>query len=380
MIAVIADDFTGAAELAGIALQYNLSVMLCTHDIVAHDVDILIVSTNSRSLSKANAIEATKKAVMDLQKFNPVYIYKKVDSVLRGYVLDELEVQMFCLGLERALLLPSNPSLGRTIENKKYYINNIEISDTSFANDPEFAIKNSAISLMLKANGAVGLHVLKVTDQLPLQGVIVGEVNTEKDIDSWIDKIDDQFLYAGAGDFFDRLLQRSFSKKQTATAITLVSPYLYISGTSFKKSAENIKNIAKKTGRVHYLSAPLMQNNEDPDWFKQVSQSVQQNQSAVIAIDEKLTEAIAISAIALRQAMAKAVSEIVNKQNVAELFIEGGATAAEILQELDLHNFVPTHQFLRGVIRMKALQRALYITVKPGSYELPKQISELYLK
>ncbi|HET8828152.1 MAG TPA: four-carbon acid sugar kinase family protein, partial [Pelobium sp.] len=251
MIAVIADDFTGAAELAGIALQYNLSVMLCTHDIVVHDVDILIVSTNSRSLSKANAIEATKKAVLDLLKLNPVYIYKKVDSVLRGYVLQELEVQMFCLGLEKALLLPSNPSLGRTIENKKYYINHIEISDTSFANDLEFAIKNSDISLMLKANGDVGLNVLKVTDELPLQGVIVGEVKTEKDIDDWIDKIDDQFLFAGAGDFFDRLLQRSFQKKQAATVITLASPHLYVSGTSFKKSAESIKCIAKKIGRVH---------------------------------------------------------------------------------------------------------------------------------
>ncbi|HET8827902.1 MAG TPA: nucleotide-binding domain containing protein, partial [Pelobium sp.] len=111
-----------------------------------------------------------------------------------------------------------------------------------------------------------------------------------------------------------------------------------------------------------------------------VSASVQQNQSAIIAIDEKLTQTIAISALTLRQTMAKAVAEIVSKENIAELFIEGGATAAEILQELDLHNFVPTHQFLRGVIRMNALQKALYITVKPGSYELPEQISELYLK
>ncbi|HTN22024.1 MAG TPA: four-carbon acid sugar kinase family protein [Pelobium sp.] len=380
MIAVIADDFTGAAELAGIALQYNLSVMLCTGDIVANNVDVLVLSTDSRSLNKAHAIEVTEKAVTALQKLHPAYIYKKVDSVLRGHVLDELHVQLSFLGFERALLLPSNPSLGRTIENKKYYINDTEISETSFANDPEFAIKDSSISAMLRSRKQLALSVLKVTDELPSHGVIVGEVKTEEDIDSWINRTDSSFIFAGGGDFFEKLLQKSFSKKPLTTEVNLALPHLYVSGTSFKNSADAIENIAKNAGGVHYLSVALMQISEDTDWFKQVSASIQENQKAVIAIDESLKQTIAVSALELRQAMAKSVAEIVRNENISELFIEGGATAAAILQELNLQNFVPVHQLLRGVIRMKALQKELYITVKPGSYKLPKQLSELYLK
>jgi uncharacterized protein YgbK (DUF1537 family) len=52
MIAVIADDFTGAAELAGISLRYGLTVSVCLHDEISTDADVLIISTDSRSLKK----------------------------------------------------------------------------------------------------------------------------------------------------------------------------------------------------------------------------------------------------------------------------------------------------------------------------------------
>jgi uncharacterized protein YgbK (DUF1537 family) len=52
MIAVIADDFTGAAELAGISLRYGLKVELCVGKVEYKNADVLVVSTDSRSLKK----------------------------------------------------------------------------------------------------------------------------------------------------------------------------------------------------------------------------------------------------------------------------------------------------------------------------------------
>ncbi len=94
MIAVIADDFTGAAELAGISLRYGLKVELCTAEIPASNADVLIVSTDSRSLNRVNALEKTGDVLKQVLKLNPAWVYKKIDSVLRGYVVDELKVQM----------------------------------------------------------------------------------------------------------------------------------------------------------------------------------------------------------------------------------------------------------------------------------------------
>ena len=377
MIAVIADDFTGAAELAGIALQYNLSVRLFTHDIVAADVDVIIVSTDSRSLPEKDAIEVTKKAVNTLLKLQPKFIYKKVDSVLRGYVVAELLVQLNASNLKKSLLLPANPSLGRNIINQKYYINQIEISETNFAHDPEFAIKDSKILSML--NDSQHVKVLNRDEDLPQEGIVVGEVADISDITKWMDKVDDQFLLAGAGDFFDLLLQKSHTKQQQDTDINFLSPYLYVSGTSFNNSVSNILDIQQKFAVVHFLSVPLMQGKADELWFKAVSESIKKNQRAIIAINDDLKQLAKVSALALRKIMGKIVLEIIEQEKISEIFIEGGSTAAEILQQLKIDDFIPVNQLTRGVIRLKETNKELYITVKPGSYQLPKQISKLYL-
>ena len=59
MIAVIADDFTGAAELAGICLRYGLAVELCVAEVQYNNADVLIISTDSRSLGKEAALLKT---------------------------------------------------------------------------------------------------------------------------------------------------------------------------------------------------------------------------------------------------------------------------------------------------------------------------------
>ena len=61
---------------------------------------------------------------------------------------------------------------------------------------------------------------------------------------------------------------------------------------------------------------------------------------------------------------------------VKEIFIEGGSTAAAILEEIKIKQLSPVNELQRGVVRMKA--NDLLITVKPGSYELPEEIKRLF--
>ncbi len=74
--------------------------------------------------------------------------------------------------------------------------------------------------------------------------------------------------------------------------------------------------------------------------------------------------------------MAKAAKEIIERESVKEIFIEGGSTAAAVLQELSIKELLPVNELQRGVVRMKA--NDLFITVKPGSYQLPEEIKNLY--
>ena len=129
MIFVIADDFTGAAELAGISLRYGLSVEVSLDNEVNANTDVLIISTDSRSMQKAAAIYCTTEAVETIMRYEPAFVYKKIDSVLRGYVIDEAKVQMELSEKNKAFICPANPSLQRTISNSEYFVNGKKITE-----------------------------------------------------------------------------------------------------------------------------------------------------------------------------------------------------------------------------------------------------------
>src|SRR5215213_1202936 len=112
MIVVIADDITGPAELGGIALRFGLKVLLSNDVNLSSNIDVLILYTNTRSLNREEAVSVMTELTNKVKSLKPSLVYKKTDSVLRGYVVSETEAQMKVLGLNKALLVPANPLLG----------------------------------------------------------------------------------------------------------------------------------------------------------------------------------------------------------------------------------------------------------------------------
>lgn len=372
MIALIADDFTGAAELAGISLRYGLKVELRTGEVAATDADVLIVSTDSRSLNKTAALEKTTAAIKQVLELNPSLVYKKIDSVLRGYVLDELKLQMQMMNKSKAFILPANPSLGRTINNSNYYVQGKPISETGFAHDPEFPVSNSSVKQILNDETVA---VLQQSDALPSTGFIVGESTTTADVQAWAHKLDERFVLAGAGDFYTALLNNQFKQtKQQQPELQL--PFLYVCGTAYDQSVNYIKQVDEKNKTVIYISRQMIESGaDDLTWLQQCKNVLEQKQKAIIAFKSEAIPA-GTSAADLRSIMAKAVKAVVEQNKIAELFIEGGSTATAILQELGINKLSSVNELARGVVRMKAGE--LYITAKPGSYELSIEIKELF--
>ena len=375
MIAVIADDFTGAAELAGIGLRYDLKVELAM-SAISTDADLLVVSADSRSLNSRMAHKTITKVVKDTLTLQPLFIYKKIDSVFRGHVLDEIKIQMHESGLKKALIVGANPSFGRTISEGKYYINGELVSETDFGNDPEFAITDSSVLKIIKAATGEAV-VLKHTDELPGTGIVIGDVESEEDVKAWANKIDKSWLLAGAGDFFTALLEKNNKAKATKASAESF-PHLYVSGTAYSKSQQFVKEVKHKLGCVAYLSAAMMKTGEidDGPWFKNITEILSRHKKAVIAINDEDVDPWYVSAVHLRTTMAEVVKKIVEENEVKEIFIEGGSTAASILRELGIERLYVVNELQRGVVRMKAGD--LFITVKPGSYKIPEQIKELY--
>ena len=359
MIAVIADDFTGAAEIAGIILRYGLSVTVYLDNVVDADTDVVIISTDSRSMQKAAAVYCTAEAVETVMKYRPSLLYKKIDSVLRGYVLEELKVQMELTEKNKIFLLPANPTLGRTISDGEYFIQGKEIAATAFAFDPEFPVKNSKVVNMLNDDT---IEVVKHNDWLPLEGIVVGEATTSEDVLAWVNIVDETWVLAGAGDFYTALLEKEHTAKPQPK-MELLSPHLYVCGTAFEERKQFLKSLD---------CCLYMQEENNEAWLQLASVILKEQNRLVIAINEANQ-----TALELRTAMAKLVNKIVVRENVKEIFIEGGSTAAAVLEEMHIKKLIPVNELSRGVVRMKAGE--LFITVKPGSYQLPIEILDIYI-
>jgi len=279
------------------------------------------------------------------------------------------------MGYSKAFILAANPSLGRTIRDGEYFVEGKRLNETGFASDPEFPVSTSSVQQLL---GSSDIKILDHKDQLPSTGVVAGEAETPEDMIAWADKIDTNWILVGAGDFYNALLNKTFSIKALENAEILL-PHLYVCGTSFSESKHIVSRINDQQHCVMYLSERMLRDESanDPVWFEKLVDLLRQQRKAVIAIDEK-TVPSAASALSLRTVMAKAVKYCLEKAPVKELFIEGGSTGAAVLQELNIEQLEPVNVLQRGVVRMKAAE--LFITVKPGSYKWPQQIMDLYFQ
>ena len=80
-IIVIADDFTGAAEIGGIGLRHGLKVAIETEPVDNNSVDLLVIATDTRSMNGNDAANYITEVTSKILSFNPFMIYKKIDSV-----------------------------------------------------------------------------------------------------------------------------------------------------------------------------------------------------------------------------------------------------------------------------------------------------------
>src|SRR5688572_7435672 len=148
-IIVIADDLSGAAELAGIAFAHGLSAEVQRRFDPNCDAQVIAIDTNSRSLSSAQASSRVQKVAEQVAAASPAWIFKKVDSVLRGNLAAEIAAILSVTGLARAVLIPANPTRGRTIGGGRYFVNGVPLDQTAFASDPEHPRQSSDVNALL---------------------------------------------------------------------------------------------------------------------------------------------------------------------------------------------------------------------------------------
>ncbi|UFH52670.1 four-carbon acid sugar kinase family protein [Spirosoma sp. KNUC1025] len=377
MIAVIADDLTGAAELGGIGIAYGMKVELAMSVNPRSTAELLVIATDARSVAEVDAVREMTGVSAALRTMNTELIFKKVDSVLRGHVIAETKAQITVLGLERALIVPANPALGRILIDGHYYVQGQLIHQTHFSKDPEFPITESNVMKRLSAND-VSITVQPPTTTSLQSGIVIGEVGTQGDLMAWASRLDDQTLPGGGSGFFTAILEARYALKRTKRLSgTLGLCRLYVCGSAFGHSVELVKKAAMSGNFVCYMPNALMISGgehqaELTNWVTSIVRCFQRHEQVIIAIDAESDVDTQGLAVQLRTIMAEVVKRVLDQIPVDELIIEGGSTASAVLREIGVKRLSPTQELTAGVVRSAVVgNNHLHITVKPGSYRWP---------
>ncbi len=377
MIAVIADDFTGAAEIGGVGIRYGLKVIIETKVYNEVDAELLIIAADTRNMDPLAASNEIKNITKLLMLQNPEYIYKKIDSVFRGNVGEELEAQMCVSNKNRCIIIAGNPSINRFIKKGIYYFDNQPLAETSFSKDREYKIKSSYV-LDLVHTRDVDVCTQSVNSEVPEEGLIIGDVTNLEDMNRWQHQLDDKTIAAGGAGFFNVLLSSKYNRVDTKikSEYTLGDNTLFILGSAFAKKKHFLDCINLDKYYVSNMPVALYwraecEEKEINSWSNEMISQLHSGKSVIVTIDHSGNEATELAS-KLKEIVGKAVFNVLQKVNVRDILIEGGATASVIFKYLKITRLFPFEEIEPGVIQMKASGYPnMYITTKPGSYKWP---------
>jgi len=346
MIVVIADDLSGAAELAGAATQQGLSAEVQTRFDPASDADVVCVDTDSRLLAPSVAAGRVAEVAQRVVAAKPAWIFKKCDSVLRGPVLAEARAIATATGRSRILLVPGNPSRERTIRDGIYRIAGQPLHETSFAHDPTHPRRSSQVSELLGGD---------------LAEVIVPDIATASDVRLQADGVGADILPVGGVDFFAALLAaRVAAGTPPGSAPSVKGSTLLVCGSE--------TSWTRRCGEAAARGIPVFGLPHD---LPAVVNALAGGKPVLLGIGNgPATRAVPPQALTAQ--LAQSVAAILHANRIQNLFLEGGATSAAVIAALGWTRLraEPAVDPGIGLLRPVAVAAPL-LAIKPGSYPWP---------
>ena len=379
-ILVIADDFTGAAEIGGIAHLFGLSVKMETGLSGPGETadDVVVIDTNTRSFSPEKAYLLVKSLLkdQDLSAFD--FIYKKVDSVLRGPIASEIEAILTIANLDQAVLVPANPSKDRTIKNGKYYINGVSIDKTEFKNDPEYPRNSPFIKDLIIENIEKQASGLPIKENTLANLEIPDACSTDNLVEIVRTRLTKYSFAAGGADFFTAIMMHKYKLKESIKASYTPGGGRrhFIIGTRSLNGISTINTLQAKGYTCFYLPVQSLEQEKVYNTYAQeISKIIDKGQALIVARPEnELAGLFVLQRIV--QLLSKTAGVLINKSKSGdEIFIEGGETASTIIRNQDT-NLRIREVLGAGVVKLELNNSGISLIVKPGTYPWPENVFE----
>jgi uncharacterized protein YgbK (DUF1537 family) len=198
----IADDFTGATDLANNLVRAGMRVVqtIGVPTGPVDDVDAVVVALKSRTIPAAQAVEQSLQALRWLQAQGCSQVYFKVcstfDSTPQGNIGPVAEALLDALDAPFCCVTPAFPATGRTVYQGHLFVGEVLLSDSGMRQHPLTPMTDASLVRVLQAQcrrrvGLIGHATVRqgtgaIRDrmaQLQAQGVAFGIVDIVDDAD-----------------------------------------------------------------------------------------------------------------------------------------------------------------------------------------------------
>lgn len=165
-LGVIADDFTGATDIASFLVKNGMSAIQLNgvpQKALTYDSDAVVVSLKTRSCDPQLAIEQSLAALRWLQKQGCQQFYFKYcstfDSTAEGNIGPVLDALLAALGEETTVISPALPVNGRTVYQGYLFVEHRLLSESGMRHHPVTPMTEANLQhlIAIQAQGKPGL-------------------------------------------------------------------------------------------------------------------------------------------------------------------------------------------------------------------------------
>lgn len=166
-LGVIADDFTGATDIASILAREGMRVLMSigvpTHAFDTSEADAVVVALKSRTIPAADAVRQSLEALNWLQTKGASQFFFKYcstfDSTATGNIGPVADALAAALNAKTVVVCPAFPKNGRTIFNGHLFVGRQLLQDSPMKDHPLTPMRRSDLVALMAEQSAhdVGL-------------------------------------------------------------------------------------------------------------------------------------------------------------------------------------------------------------------------------
>nr|WP_276738819.1 four-carbon acid sugar kinase family protein [Pantoea septica] len=360
-VLVIADDFTGANDAGSGLAQAGARVHVLFSSETPLDsaaADVWVISTDSRAVSAAEAEARTEAVVRQHQAFIARgWLFKKIDSTLRGNIGAEVRAALAASGKKRALIVPAVPRLGRVTRRGEVRVNGVPLTETEYASDPKTPVISARVLTQIGIAGVeIDLAALRSDRFAALlaeqQGAVVIDAEIESDIALILAaaaQLEETPLLVGAAGLSDALGAQLTARHP--------APVLAVIGSMSASAQQQIAQLAaqRDIALVDIDIRQLFERPRWPDsaqWTDQALAALRNGRHTVIRTCQHADQRHEIDALCqqqqiTRQQLGEAICQFLGEltlaisraQRPAGLYLSGGDVAIAVAQALGASGF-----------------------------------------